>query len=518
VHVILDDSWVWLGGVPSGLLKLIDRATSYSVEGAWFSPSFRNHRWDGKEHLLALHARTMRWRAPAGTAATISRVIHTRFKPGQYKLTDNRTRPPPELKFNWTDGPNLRPHQLEAIEVATTPQGKWKTVGHGILRMSIRSGKTRTAAGIIAKFGVSTLFIVTSQHLMDQAREVLGLSLGRMIGQIGDSVWNEEPVTVATIQSLARARDRHPNKKLLEKAKNELAKAREARDVAQVDEWKARIKQYKTNALEKNKRYKRLMAETKLVIFDEVHHLDADKWRDVVEDSLAPYKLGLTATLDDDGPQKRGSILVRAATGRVLIEVTASQMIDAGYLMRPDIRLIPMREPDGYANKDWSKTLWDKCIFNNRTRNARIVQEAMALKNTGHRVLIVTNRLLQIRVLQRGLEAAGAVVAAVTGAMPVDERKDVIARYLAGTYDVMVGTVLGEGVDIPELDVVINAGGGEDQKAAMQRMRNLTPHHGKTEAIFIDFMDLMNPYFAAHSQSRLALYKSEPAFKVRVTP
>ena len=47
-------------------------------------------------------------------------------------------------------------------------------------------------------------------------------------------------------------------------------------------------------------------------------------------------------------------------------------------------------------------------------------------------------------------------------------------------------------------------------------MRNLTPHKNKTEAIFIDFIDKMNPYFHKHSRARLKMYKSEPEFKINI--
>jgi len=78
----------------------------------------------------------------------------------------------------------------------------------------------------------------------------------------------------------------------------------------------------------------------------------------------------------------------------------------------------------------------------------------------------------------------------------------------------LIGTVFKEGVDIPEIEVVINAEGGKDAKMTVQKMRNLTPHHGKTEAIYVDFYDMMNPYFETHSKARLAEYKAEPAFAI----
>jgi len=63
---------------------------------------------------------------------------------------------------------------------------------------------------------------------------------------------------------------------------------------------------------------------------------------------------------------------------------------------------------------------------------------------------------------------------------------------------------------------VVNAEGGKDVKRTIQRMRNLTPCDGKTEAVFVDFIDQTNPYLAEHSLARLQTYRSEPAFRLEI--
>ena len=80
----------------------------------------------------------------------------------------------------------------------------------------------------------------------------------------------------------------------------------------------------------------------------------------------------------------------------------------------------------------------------------------------------------------------------------------------------LLGTVFAEGVDIPEVEVVINAEGGRDAKATMQRMRNMTVAEGKNRALLIDFMDEFNPYLQKHSMERLKVYRSIPEFNVEV--
>ena len=75
----------------------------------------------------------------------------------------------------------------------------------------------------------------------------------------------------------------------------------------------------------------------------------------------------------------------------------------------------------------------------------------------------------------------------------------------------------GEGVDIPEVECVINAEGGKDEKKTWQRQRNLTIVEGSDKVpIMIDFYDDTCSYFRRHSKARLRVYKSEPEFKTEI--
>jgi superfamily II DNA or RNA helicase len=104
----------------------------------------------------------------------------------------------------------------------------------------------------------------------------------------------------------------------------------------------------------------------------------------------------------------------------------------------------------------------------------------------------------------------------VTGRDKTSSRKDKVKSFLNGDVNILMGTVFGEGIDIPEVECVINAEGGRDVKATIQRMRNMTPAPGKTKAVFIDFMDVTNKHFAKHSRERLKIYKEEPAFDIKI--
>jgi len=388
-----------------------------------------------------------------------------------YRL-DNQRRPSAhDVRYEWNDGIKLRDYQMEAIEAITEPGVE---TGLGILKMPIRSGKTKTAAGLIHRLGKQTLFIVPSQMLLHQTHASLSEALCFNVGRIGDSHWDEKCVTVATVQTLSKVRG--------------------------------------------EPRYRHVAKTYDLVIFDESHHLRGDVWHKVVMDLGACYRVGLSATVyfDSKREQERGVIWLRGCCGEIRIDVSTTRLIEAGYLMRQNVELHRCNEPQGFKDWKWSQELRDKLIYMNDWRNRKIVELAAAKVREGLSVLIVSNRLNQIRDLAEKMTAAGLDHRAVTGKDRSETRAENVEAFTSRSCPILIGTVFGEGIDIPEVEVVINAEGGRDMKASVQRMRNMTPHAGKTEAIFIDFMDTTNPYFAGHSAERLASYRAEPAFNIRV--
>lgn len=181
--------------------------------------------------------------------------------------------------------------------------------------------------------------------------------------------------------------------------------------------------------------------------------------------------------------------------------------------MRQNVRIIPIERPD-HRGKRWSATLRRRCIIENETRNRRIVKEAREHVERGLKVVVIARFHDHINMLVEGMLDEGLDVRPITGKHSQEERADLVDEFNAGRIQVLIGTVIGEGVDIPSIEVVINAEGGKDAKATIQRQRNLTISDGKQEAVLIDFLDRTNEIFEKHSKERIAVYKSEPAFTV----
>lgn len=458
-HIFIED-------LPRKLAKPLDKATSYYVEGFFFAPSFRARRWDGKEHLLKKRIDGS-YRLPIGM---LNRAIeHLDAAKHEYTLEDQRTKPERVWSSKWIGFP-LRPYQEQAAKTFL------KSDGPGVLKMAIRSGKTITAGAIIHRLGIRTLFIVPSTLLLHQTADSLEKCLDVSIGRIGDNEKKIAPhVNVATIQTLSKMKAR------------------------------------------KDGEYEDFIAGTGLLVVDEVHHSQADTWRSIMLEIQSYWTLGLTATPPLEESKKgytKGGIWLTALAGQVVFETNMKELIEGGFLMRPTIELHKIHSPD-LMGIPWSDGLRSSGILLNDVRNSKVVSRGNELAE-GMRVLVVCSRLEQVRELVRMFKSVGRSVPTITGKAETDARHEIIAKFVAREHPIIISTVMGEGVDIPDVEVMINAAGGKSHIGTIQKMRNLTVSEGKECALVIDFLDYHNEYFADHSKERLRTYRKEGAFNFKV--
>lgn len=473
----IGNRYLRLTGIDPDTIKRIDRATSYRVAGFMFDPRWRRkpRRWDGREHLLEYVPGDSSYRVPIGLLEDVTAVL----RPNATYITAQSSRPkPPILNLPWT-GPELRPYQRAAVDAFKDPGGWDEGCGRGIISLPIRSGKTLTAAAVASELGTTAIFIVPSQLLLGQTVETLSGALDVEIGVIGSGTWDPKPVTVATIQTLTAKRGK--------------------RITSAAPEYLDLVRQFG------------------LVVFDEVHHLTGTRWHRVMGDFEARYRLGLSATafLDDAHEVERGVIWLKASTGPIRHSETMSRMIREGYLLAPDVRLHKVTKPD-LSHREWNRGLKDDGIYLNQERNSLVAELAKEHARAGRKVLVVSKSLAQVKILCEALWDLGVGCEVMIGTTPAPERRHLIKRFVSGELPVIVGTVFGEGVDIPECEVVINADGGKDRKATVQRMRCLTPSPGKQGAFVEDFIDMTNNYLAEHALERLKVYREEPEFRVEV--
>jgi superfamily II DNA or RNA helicase len=476
VVLTVDNRNIRVAGLPNPIAKRVSTLTSYLQAGYEHSKAFQGHWWDGRRRLATMRADGS-LQAPVGLAEEIVGIL--RELGVHFKVEDRRRLPGYRLGLKY-QGKALRPYQLDAVRAATEARGELRLKGRGVIKLPPRGGKTLVSAAIVAELDVRALFVVPALTLLDQAQAELQEALQVPVGMIGDQVWAPADITVATVQTLVARRGKNTKR---EPAAPE---------------------------------YLQLLRNADLVIMDECHHLEAELWRQVMRDAGAAYQLGLSATAfpDHDREQELGVIWLRACTGDLLIDISASDLIELGYLVQPEIRFYPMRMPANLQGRGWSQRLYREAIHANRARNELIARVTCELVAEGWQPAVISNRLEQVGAITRMLDRSRVPFARLTGQTDRTTRKRQIERFRAGELRALVGTVLDEGVDIPELDAVVNAEGGADIKATYQRLRCMTVAPGKTRALVVDFMDLMHPIFADHSLARLRVYQGERAFRV----
>lgn len=446
-------------------LKALDEATSYPIDGAHFHPAYRAHQWDGREHLLRKARGKDYHMCPTGVLVDLDEELNSPIE-----FIDRRRRPTDRLELTWI-GPPLREYQLRAIDKALEDRGVF--TGLGMWNLPIRSGKTKTAAGMIQRTGLRTLFVVPSEMLLSQTAENLRECIeDAPIGIYGGGSHEaDEWITIATAQSL-------------------LAKPAVAA---------------------------RLLSTCDLLFIDEAHHLEGEAWRSMLMRADAYYKIGLSATIFVSRVKQnnKASIWLKACTGPIIDRVSMNYLFQRGHLLPPQILFYRFQHgtPD-QRDKDWQWVARER-LAQNRLRNGMIVDLAQAAIGRKLRVLIDTGRKDQLKMIMGFARARGITAEFIDGETPSEMRKAIIKRFRAGETEMLAGTVFGEGVDIPELEVVINAEGQKTPTAAIQRMRNLTPSDGKTSVMFIDIADLNHKILGKHAIERLNLYRGLRGVKVK---
>lgn len=473
VHLTRGSSWTTIRGDPESVddaRRALDRPLSYEVPGAMFAPAVADGLWDGRKRLI----RKLRTKAggltfPAGLTPKAIAILHR--KKIETSLEDARPPGPPVIGSSTWGGPQLRDYQVAAVDAILAAHG-------GTLRLPIRAGKTVTAAAIASRLGLRTLFLVPSEMLLHQTRKSFEACLpGLSVTCLGDGDRDTTgDVVVATVQALS-----------------------------------VRVGTRDFAALQR---------AFGLLIADELHHIlgDGEAWRDAVLGIEAPWKLGLSATIGLDTDTDGNDLWLEGITGPIVYSVGISDLIDRGYLVRPTVHFVRHGAPA--VKGKWSVGKYGDLVVQSADRNAVIVREAVRLAAAGHRVLIDVSQVKHGKLLTKLLRAEMPVkqVALLIGSTNDANRIASTQALRAGQIKVIVATIMGEGVDVPEIDVVINAEGGRGEVSTIQRLRNLTLCPGKTEAIVIDLVDDHHPQLRKWTLSRLQIYRAERAFRIKVQP
>jgi superfamily II DNA or RNA helicase len=302
----------------------------------------------------------------------------------------------------------------------------------------------------IPRLGTTTLILTHTAGLQAQTIQRCRDWLGVDPGRIGGGQWYVRPITVATIQTLAR---------------------RGCETIA--DYFGA-------------------------VLIDEAHHAPALTWAAVANGLTARYKYGFTATAwRKDGLDS----LMWQTIGPVVARVQQADVVAAGTILEPDIEVVKTAFAfDLLDSTEWGQMI--TALVTDGDRNALIAHEARARLTPDSKALILVDRIDHACRLGALLHDLDPIV--LTGNLAKAARETAMATIRDGaTLTIATAAMLGEGIDVPAWDVLFLASpfaGGPRTVQAVGRVCRAAP--GKSSALVIDFLDVRVPALVAAHQQR----------------
>ncbi len=366
-----------------------------------------------------------------------------------------------ELPRTFTADRAPRDYQREAVETW------WASGRRGVVVLPTGAGKSFVAELCIARAGRSALVVAPTIDLVGQWYDQLLRAFGGPIGVMGGGKHQLERITVSTYDSAWM----------------------------HVDRWGARFG---------------------MLVFDEVHHLPSTSYAQAATQSIAPFRLGLTATFErPDGLHERVHDLIGPVVYRRAIPELAGEFL-APY--RTEVLEVHLSEEDRAAYDEatatwrgfvaeqgislggqsgWQNFLracarsgagreamraWrrSRTLVQGSTAKLRLLAELLRRHHDG-RVLVFTNDNATVYAISRQL-----LLPALTHRTELSERRALLAAFASGELPVLVTSrVLNEGVDVPAADVAIVLSGTATVREHVQRLgRILRPREGKQAVLY----------------------------------
>lgn len=354
-----------------------------------------------------------------------------------------------------------RPYQAEALEA-------WRGAGRrGVVVLPTGAGKSLVAELCIADAGRSALVVAPTLDLVGQWYDQLRRAFGEPVGILGGGVHEVEDITVATYDSAWMHVERYGDR-------------------------------------------------FGLLVFDEVHHLPGPSFAQAAEGAIAPFRLGLTATLErPDGEHHAVERLVGPVIYRREITELAGEFL-AEY--RTECITVHLSDDDRAAYQEaygrfrgfvddqgislggrdgWGRFLREAAKSGDGRRalrgwreSRRILQgadaklrvlEELLRQHTDGRCIVFTNDNATVYAISRQL-----LLPAITHQTDLKERRALLAAFEDGTLPVLVTSrVLNEGVDLPAADVAIVLSGTATVREHVQRLgRILRRQEGKQAVLY----------------------------------
>jgi len=205
---------------------------------------------------------------------------------------------------------------------------------------------------------------------------------------------------------------------------------------------------------------------------------------------------------------------VMALTGDIIYRLQTTELIERGTLSDIEIRMI--ENPEIVSGTTWQQ-IYERGVVQCLVRNNKIAQIATTHWREGRKVMILVRQIEHGELLRDLLEQEQQVPAKfVWGRHASEERERVKEEFnRAGNFVLIASPIYDEGVDLPEVNVLIMAAGGKSEVKTLQKIgRGLRRKRDHSTLLVYDFNDSGAKYLSKHSVERLKTYQKE-GFKVK---
>ena len=464
----------------------LDKHLSFYVQGAEHTAAFRGFfnkdgdfiKWDGFKKLL-----TPTLLFPTGLLERVKDFYKAANK--EFDVVDKRpdksVGTPKDILSNLKKlNKEPYPYQLEILDVIDKND-------RGIIKVATGGGKSLIAALITAKLGKKTIIYVIGKDLLYQFHDFFSSVFDEKIGIIGDGKCEIHNINIASIWTVGQALGMDKKSILIDSDDDEESLA--------------------------NNKYAdimKMMKDAKLHIIDECHMSACETIQQVFKSASAEHIYGLSGSpWRDDGQD----LLIESILGKYIVNISASYLIERGFLAQPLIRfrVVP---PYHYELEKVYPSVYKKYVSENDIRNGLVLEATKSLVEKGYQTLVLFNSLKHGKVLHKVFKDH-MNCALLDGSNSNDEREKVKQDLLSHKIDcVLASRIFDIGVDIPSLSGLVIACGGKSSVKALQRVgRVIRRYPGKKFAVIIDFVD-QAPFLTEHSKARYRIYSSEEGFDV----
>jgi len=486
------------GDLPKAVSDEIRAKMSYVVPGHKFMPKYKEDQiraplenrvpWDGTKTVALWNRGKLSF--PCGLASYCKETLIKHEVP--YSCIDERLQ---IRKMNgWsTEGLELRDYQKTVVDKALNIQ-------RGVMKACTGSGKTEIVAKIIPEVSAfPAMFYVTSCDLLMQAHDRLAKYIRYngvpvKIGKIGAGECDIQPITVATVQSCEMALSGKYTKNKFD-------------DCDLKDNTKFEDNQ-KTQIVD-------LIRQAQFVFFDECQHCSADTIQTILTNSYsARYRYGGSASpWRDDGLD----ILIEAAFGRRFCDVSASYLIQNGWLVHPLITFNHFDQTLGPA-ETWAAH-YSQYIVHNEVRNRWIANRALFHMEKGRPVIILVKHVPHAENISELMNQKCEILTSSgdPAKTPKNRKKYLDQMRNRELMCIIATSLLDEGVDVPAASVGIFAGGGKSSTRELQRVGRFIrkdPNDPNKDCAYIEEFYDHTRWLSLHTKARLKILQTEPEFQI----